>query len=469
MKTQTGVYWALRQWMLRGGAGTIAWFLGPELDRAFVLVEKWCDGEPGNPAVCPAELILHRPYSKSEPDPVIRLIDGSAIQVRHADAKRMTARSTVWWLWTEAATTSDIKAYARARGRLVSSKGQGYLDAVPEPRNWVKTAIIDAAQSEADEASQAERDGRSFHPSIRVQQLGARRNPWVDESEAADFERDLKRIDPRLAQREAGGEWVGDADLLFELDGSKVTFDIGPVTAASALDHLGFEDCTKQASLRWFTRPHDWIIATDVNGFPHTSLIGKMGCPKGKDPRVPKHWNAVFLDLMQVWGLDSEQAAIALRGHRNGRYAGAGVVMDATSAQTEHSATGALNSSKQIIPLRAFTQAGFETRGPRYGKPRPDKPPRFENPDRTDGTTVCRTALREARVHVDRFTCGDFLFALRNQEAEPDGITPAKRPNTLQDQYVASFVETFRYWMWPFFSMPVHVASGTGVTARTYG
>lgn len=471
MKTQTGCYWAARQWMLRGGAGTIAWLLGPELDRAFVLVEKLFDGEPGNPAVFPPELVLSRPTSTRDVDPHALMLDRSILQVKHtgSSGKNLTARNVVWWLWTEAATTADVKNYVRLRGRIVQSKGQGYLDAVPEPRNWIKPALIDAAQGEADEAARADARGEPFRRSIKLRSLSAMGNPWVDEQEAREFMRDLQAIDPRIAAREGGGEWTGDADLLFSLDSSTVSYDFGPTDASSALERLGLEDCTEQASLRWFARPHSWICAVDVNAFPHTVLIGKLAVPLKSSPRVPRNWHAVFMDALQLWGVDSAEAAKGLLEFRAGRYRGAGVLLDATSTLANHNAAGTLNARKRIIPRLAFADAGFEVRGPKWGPSRRDKPREFANPDRVDGSEVCRMMLRDERVHIDRQTCGDFIFALRNQESDPDGFTPVKHPNTNQDRFVASFVECFRYWAWPFFSIDPATSRGEMVAPRFHG
>lgn len=439
--------------------------LGPELDRAFLLVEKFCDGEDPNPPICPPELIVSRPHSHDERDPTVEMIDGFSWKVKHTarQGRNLTGRSVhvVWW--TEAATTSSPMDFVRVRGRVVQSRGQIALDAVPEPRNWVKVSILDASKTESEEAAAAQQRGELYDRTYRVVEMSSRDNPWVSLQEADAFMRDLKRIDARVAAREAGGEWTSDREMLYEYDESKISFD--PIDR-HWLDFLGLEDCTEQASIRWFTRPHPWIAAVDINAHPHTALIGKLCVKPGAKHDDPRNWIAVFLDVLQLWGMDSIQAAHELAEYRDGLYQKAAIVIDATSTQSRHNAGGALNSARHVIPREAYELAGFEVRGPDR---QPNKPSVYRNPDRADSALVTRAILRDARVKIDRRRCQPFLHALRSQEAEPDGITPTKASNTLQDRHIAAFTDVFRYWTWPFFSLPKHTASGESLTVREYG
>ena len=464
-KTHTGVYWALRQWGLRGGDGVTGWFLGPELDRAFVLVEKFCDGEGDNPAICPAVLIESRPHSKKEPDPVIVMIDGTRIAIKHTSrqGRNLTARGIAFGLWTEAATTHSPMDFVRLRGRIVQSRGQLYMDAVPESRNWVKTAVLDAAVAEAEEAAAAKSEGVPYDATYRVVQLSSRGNPWVDEVEADAFMRDLKRIDGRIAAREAGGEWMNDRDLLYAFDESRISFD--PIER-DPFEFLGLTDITEQASLRWFHKSHKWIIAGDINARPHTSLMGKIGIKRDADSRDPRNWIAVFLDCLQVEGLDSEQAAAELVKYRNRAYEGAGFIMDATATIDRHNSGGALNSRKQIKPREAFEAAGFEVRGPAM---QTKQTWLYRNPELIDSAIVTRRVLRDGMVRIDKRRCQPFINALRNQEAEQDGITPLKKSNTNQDRYIAAYTDVFRYWIWPFFDLRPHETSGAKLAVVEYG
>lgn len=466
MKTQTGVYWALYQWMLRGGPSTIAWFLGPELDRAFVLVEKWCDGEGDNPPVCPPELIRYRPRTKDDRDLRIEMVDGTTIQIKHTSraGKNLTARSIVFGVWTEAATTSSPMDFVRLRGRIVQSRGQIYLDAVPEPRNWVKKAILDASVAEREEAAIAAQSGDEYRSTYRVVQLSSQINPWVDESEAAAFERDLRRIDPNIAAREAGGEWVDDRELLFPaFDPSTHTFDSGHQLP---LEFLGLDDATEQASLRWFSRPHDHIVSVDVNRRPHTAMVAKVGVLRGSSPLVPRNWILVLIDVIRPDNVDSMQAACEIREHRNRAYRDAGIIIDATSALEGHNAGGTANATMRMLPMDAFRRAGFEVRGPMRSKHDGSK---FVNPDRVDGTILCRRLFAERRILASRKTCDAFVYAMLHQLSEADGMTPEKKRATIQDRDVAAFTDALRYLTWPFFSLPEHVETGRPLHAITYG
>ena len=466
MKTQTGVVWAFRQWMLRGGQGKIAWFLGPELDRAFVLVEKFADGEGDNPPVCPPEMIRHKPSSRQDKDPCIEMIDGTKIQIKHMGdkGKNLTARGIIFGLATEMATASSSMNFVRLRGRTVQSKGQLYLDAVPEPRNWVRTAILDAAISEAEERANAIAKGEPANdPTYRVVQLSQAINPWVDAGESAAFLRDLKRIDPRMAAREAGGEWVDDRDLWIpDFDPSRHTFD--PM-GGDLLEALGFEDCTPTASYRVFSQEKPCLLVVDVNARPHTALVLKIGVPKGQPHHVPANWHVFAIDNLQVYGLDSLQAAGELAEYRGRRYEAGGVIMDATAMLEHHNAGGALNQRINMMPLEAYRRAGFEVIGPMRQK---NDPSRYCDPTKFDSSLVCRALFRSNRVHIDRAQCQAFIYALRNQMTEADGTTPDKQGNTVQDRKVAAFSDVFRYGTWPFFSLSESDEAGRPLEAKVY-
>lgn len=467
MKTQTIVVWALRQWMLRGGPGTIGWFLGPELDRAFVLVEKFCEGEGDNPPVCPPELIRSFPSSKDAHDPTIEMIDGTTIQIKHmgAQGKNLTARGVVFAVATEMATSSSSMNFVRLRGRIVQSKGQLALDAVPEPRNWVRAAILDAAVTEADEIKEAKAKGLPANDAThRVVQLSQAINPWVDPAEFEAFYRDLHRIDPRMAAREAGGEWTDDRDpWIADFDAGGHVFD---AQGRDPLDYLGMEDVTEIVSARWFADPHDHVIAVDVNARPHTALVGRFGVLRGQRPDVPANWHFVAVDELQLYQVDSSEASIKLAKYRDGLYAGAGVIIDATSMLARHNSGGSLNQRQNILPPEAYRSAGFEVRGPMRMK---NDPSRFTDPGKFDSSLVVRDAFREKQIHICRSNCQGLIYALRNQMTEPDGITPDKQSNTVQDRKVAAFTDVLRYLLWPFFSLSPTAKTGAPPKVRVYG
>lgn len=467
MKTHTGGYKSLRQWGLRGEAGATGWMLGPELDRAFILVEKFCDGEGENPPICPPELIVERPSSKKVVDPVIVMLDGFRWQVKHAghQGRNLTGRDVriVWW--TEAATTKSPMDFVRVRGRIVQSRGTVYLDAVAESRSWVKAAILDAAKAEQEEATLAAERGEAYDATFRVIELSSRGNPWVDEAEAVAFRRDLERIDSRIAAREEGGEWVDDHEVLMpEFAAERHTFD--PGKDGDSLEFLKLEDVTEHASLRWFTREHSWILAADVNLDPHTVLASRIAVKDGADQRVPANWILVIDDEEQIFGVDSFAAACEFRKSREGRYKGCGLIIDATAAIKGHNAGGSVNTREGIIPFEAFQRAGFEVRGPRRRKSDGSK---FSNPRRIDSSLVLRRLLREGRLLINRRTCGRLIYAIRNQMAEADGLTPEKHSDTVQDRRVAAYTDALRYLAWPFFSMPEHVESGAPMPAKVHG
>lgn len=472
-KTQHGVVWFQRQWALRGGWGKRFLFLGPKVDQAFILSDKWLRGEgDDNPPVCPLELVEGGRKglpSQTEREPQTTMVDGSVVKMTHTqnDGDHIGGRRYEAILWTEMSRTRDAGNYVQARGRVVSSRGQMYGDAVPKPANWVGKSVVEVAEEQDVKARDAARVGKTYRPRVRVKRLAAKDNPWNDEEETADFREDLAAIDERIAMREGDGDWIGDENSMFSdvFDASRHTFDVEGFD--KVLDYLGFFDCTKQASLRWFYDPHDWIVAVDVNANPHTALIGKIGVPKnGGDARNPHHWHAFMIGLLQVWrdpsgraandmrAGDSGEAAELLASWEGGRFKGAGVLIDATSTYRKHNAGGAQNVNRGAIPREDYEKAGFEVRGPdRWATANKSGRHNFKNPDRKDSGTVARRMFKENRLHIGRVRCGRLLRAVRDQLTEPDGITPVKITNTNQDRFVGSCIDCLRYWLWPFFAV----------------
>jgi hypothetical protein len=460
LKTHTGSYWAFRQWMLRGSPSGLGWFVGPSLDVAHVLKQKWIDGEgEGVPPICPRELVAWYPKHDKETDQHIYMIDGFRIRMMHASTKgkNMPGRSVDFVQWTESAVTENGKPFARVRGRITTSKGQIYMDAVPEPRSWLRDAITDPAIEEETELQEKAKKGdeTANGREYGVHTLDSANNPWNDAEDTAAFRKALERMDPRLARREAGGEDIGDANRIFgELfDQARHTFDFEglyiPDPMQGALVHgRPLIDITRQASKRVFRNAKEWIAAVDVNARPHTALISKIGLPPGLDATNPDHWVFVAMDGLQVFDVDSEEAAGRLAEIHGGLFKGAGVIMDATSCVEGHNAGGRRNTDKGMMPREMYERAGFEVEPPGYrisSKKRrsPENPPRFS------GSILQRRLLRDNRCLFSWMRCRGLVRAIRDQLDAGDGITPEKSSNTAMDRKIAAWIETWRYTVWP--------------------
>lgn len=483
-KTQTGSYWSAVQWLHRGGSGVHGAFVAPSLSLASVLLEKWVKGEgdPGgddwNPPVIPPELIVSAPRPDKLRDPSTRkivLVDGTTVLIVESDPSKLSARALAWWQWTEAALSRDPKAYFRLRGRVMSTGGQGFVDVVPEPRNWCGTVFIERSENEELAEREAAAKGEAFKRTIRRLELGSAKNVFIDPNEATEFESELHAIDPRAAAREAGGQWIGDANLLFAdvYDGSRHTyasdeFDL----AAIRVEHEGrvveLEDITEQASMRYFARPHPWIVAVDVNANPHTALCCKIAVPMGALPQNPHNWHVVIAHLLQVWrdlrgqaksdgdpkAGDSFEAAATLAEFEGGIFSSAGILMDSTAMYHRHNSGGLGNQRRGHTAKEAYEAQGFEVLGPQLHFSRSKLAHIFQNPDRADTGNIWRPLFRANRVHINRTRCGRVIRAVRDQETEDDGVTPVKQGSTNQDRYIASITDCMRYIGSPFFDVP---------------
>lgn len=480
-KTQHGCVWFHRQWVIRGGWGKRFLLLGPKVDQAFILYEKWIKGEgDDNPAICPPELALSVPSATAR-DPHFTMLDGSLIKLAHTqgDGGNLGGRRYEAIQWTESSHTNNEGNYAQARGRITSSQGQMWLDAVPKKASWLRKSIIDVAELQDAEARDAARKGESKPPRTRKQHFSSQSNPWMSAEEAAQFRADLAATDERLAMREVDGLWVGDENELFSdvFDASKHTYDFE--SFEGTLPYLGLFDITSQASLRWFVEPHDWIVAVDVNANPHSALVGKIGVKKGEDARNPHNWVGVLVAFLQVWrdpsgeargdmrAADSDEAARLLRDWRGGLFKGAGVVMDATATYRKTTAGGSSNMRRGFVPKQDYEKHGFEVRGPdRWPTVGKSGRRNFMNPDRADSATLLRRLFREDRALINRVHGSRLVRAIRDQLTEPDGITPIKITNTNQDRYIGSAIDCFRYWAWPFFSADPSDTGGSAFVAH---
>lgn len=457
LKTQTGSYWSFRQWMMRGSSSGLGWFVGPDMSVAHVLKDKWLKGEGEDvPPICPPELVVYAPEDVRDSDQHIRMVDGFSIRLLHASTqgKNMPGRSVDFVQWTEAAVTASGKPYARVRGRVTTSKGAIYLDAVPESSGWTGRAISEPAIVEDQKHQKLREKGEDVPPpEYAVHQLDSADNPWNDEQDAANFRAALEAIDPRLARREAGGEDIGDANKVFgELfDQAKHTFDfegweIPDPDLGSLIEGRPLIDITRHASLRVFDNPKDWIAGVDINARPHTAFIFKVGLPPGRDKTNPHNWVLIGWDGLQVNDVDSEEAADRLASIHGGLFRGAGVIMDATSCLRGHNAGGALNKKKGVTPRKMYENLGFEVKPPgrhRGGKRRP------KNPEPFDASIVQRRLLRESRVLFEWSRCRGAIRAIRDVQDGGDGMTPKKTSNDWHDRAISSWIETWRYVAWP--------------------
>lgn len=464
-KTQHLCVWMARQFALRGGEGKLFLLAGPSVEQAFILVDKLVTGEgDDNPPIIPAGLVVKRPGSLRETTPTLELLDGTKARVRHTgNANRLGGRRYEAIAYTEASGNTTPDAYTQLRGRIVSSRGQMFLDAVPKKKSWVAPAVISVARDEDEQETLAEKKGDGFRRTVRVQHLSSAENPWLPEEEAASFRRDLVRVDPKAAAREADGLWIGENDPFFGdiFDGAMHTYEYEGWR--DVCEFLRLRDTTHQASLRWFRDgPHNWLAAVDVNANPHSAIVAKIAVPVDADERDPDNWICVIHGVLQTWrdptgrasgdkrANDSAEAARLLATEWDGAIAGAGVIMDATSTYLGHNAGGSSNAYavRNTIPRQDYENAGFEVRGPDRWHTGARN---FKNPSVKDSAAVARRVLRDRKVLINRLHGGHRLIdAVRTVESDESGTMPSKERGTDQDRYVASLVDCWRYLVWPF-------------------
>lgn len=472
-KTQHLQVRSFRKWLLHGGPGVEALFIGPEMKHAHLLMRKWVEGEGVNPPVCDPRLVLrHTPLGKYRlDDQSIHMIDGTVIHLDHAnrDGTNIAGGSMFFIQVTEAAKITEQKNWAQIRTRITSSGGSIGVDAVPEPSMWLKRAVTSPAKKEEDAWQQALERGEEVTGRRRnyLLELDIADNPWNSEVEAAETIAALEDLDPLLAARYGRGEDVSDRQKSFApwMDRRRHTFEHEGWDVA----RLGLVDVTRSASLMLFPRPADWLTIVDVNAHPHTMMMSKLAVRSDVPGHLPesmygqierKHWIWVIFALIQEWGVDSEVAAKRLSTVFGGRFKNSAVVMDGTAMQKGSRAGGLMNSKKGILPGQAYKRAGFQVKPPQKttgGHP--------GYPGRADSAGVVRRLFREGgpedlldppghtRIMINLTHASKCFDGLFEQENEPGSLRPEKWTSKYNEAHVCSITDVTRYGAWPFFRL----------------
>lgn len=445
-KTTTGVYWMVRQWILRGGKGATFWWVAPQRSQTLIGVEKLVTGEvsdrpqppalPLDPVTDQPILAVRWPETQRSSDQRIIMVDGSIIALQHAskpDADNLKGKSVRAIMLDEACAVKHRANWTVLVMRLADSGGQLYFATTPKAGHWLKDEVID----------------RQNEKEIHVSSLSSRDNPWQSKEE---LHRSIAVCrDENQVRREIDGQWVGDTGTLWiHFDPRKHTYDDPSFNLPK--DRV---EVTQQAIRGYFRggNPYQrsmspqnvsFIAGQDFNVNPMTTVIAKVF----GDPKNPDTWGVCVVDEVVTHHTDTWKHGSWMRSEkcRNGRvsYQGIPIVCDSTACNFDPTRTKG-SSHYGSSAAKTLVELGFDAR------PCAVSPKGYPvNPSLIDSISLMHQLMREGRLLIHGTRCRDLLRALEEQTVKANGL-PDKVSNTASDK-LSSPIDALRYLCWSLFA-----------------
>lgn len=446
-KTTSGVYWLVRQWMLKGGKGAKFWWVAPSRAQTLVGVEKLVTGEVSDRAQPPAFpldpitdfplLVVRWPESEGARKQKIVMVDGSIIELHHASkptADNLKGKSVRAIMVDEGCAIIHRANWTVLVMRLADSGGQLFCASTPKGGHWLKEEIV---------------ENRSEH--ITHTSLSIRENPWQSDRDVEDQISLCK--DENQVKREIDGLWIGDqGNLWIYFDPRVHTYDDPSFNLPR-----GRQDVTAQA-IRGFWRPGgnpyqrtmlpqntQFVGGQDFNFNPMTTVV----CKIFGDPSKPETWGVCVVDEVQQWDSDADKHGRWLKSEktRGGRvdYAGIPLACDSQSCHPESAAKWSDRDRNQSSAAKDLVKHGFDAR------PCMLSPKGYPvNPYLLDSISLMHQLMRENRLLIHGTRAKQLLKALENQQVRADG-KPEKVSSTASDR-LSSPIDALRYLCWALFA-----------------
>lgn len=445
-KTTTGVYWFVRQWILRGGKGAKLWWVAPSRSQTMIGVEKLITGEvsdrqqppalPLDPATGRPLLAVSWPETHRSSDQRIVMIDGTVIALYHAsrpDGDNFKGNSARAILLDEACAVKHRPNWTVLIMRLADSGGQLYFATTPKAGHWLKEEVIDR------------QNDKEFH----VESLSSRDNPWQSKDE---LQRSISVCkDENQVRREIDGQWVGDSGSLWiHWDPRTMTYDDPSFNLPKDR-----QDVTQQAIRGFWVRGNQYMRSMtpqntafvggqDFNVNPMTTVI----CKVFGDPKNPDTWGICVVDEVVTHHTDTWRHGNWMKSEkcRYGRVSYSGIPIACDSTACNFDPTRVKGSSHYgSSAAKTLTELGFDARPcmlSSKGHP--------VNPNLMDSISLMHKLMREGRLLVHGTRCKDLLRSLEEQTVKANGL-PDKKSNTASDK-LSSAIDALRYLCWALFA-----------------
>lgn len=431
-KSQSMVEWLIDQWLLHGRRGARFWWVAPTREKTRVGVIKLVEGEVTDrrqaPAIHPL-LVASYPRKVTDSDQAIRLIDGSAIELKYAgrDGKNLQGDAAIAVGVDEGCAIPHEINFTILLNRLLDSGGQLMVATTPRAGHWLQEHNKRAKPIE-EAANDANYDGTV------AANLSCYDNPWISKEE---IDKTIEALggpeDPRV-KREVFGMWVAEGMKLWPHFSHARHIVEWPSRDVS---RYGYTDITHLVCADSFMGHTEatripFFLGQDFNYRPFSTAVLRVIVENGKDTTNPANWilyvedevirNARTSDDFCEW-LAGRAGSMNGRGLSKTYFAGAHVFADKTGLH-QGGTHGGDRTTPDINIMRA---AGFVVRPPRYIKGKPSNPPRQTR------IGFLNHLMHANRLRINGTRCPKGVEALDNEIRNAKGDTQ-KTPGSYADK-----------------------------------
>lgn len=429
-----------------GGPGEQGWLGGPTIDKAHIFLKKLIEGEGSVPPILPHEMVVSYPKTDRATDQTAYLIDGTQLKFKHCRAvDEWQGEPPFMTRITEAGNVKDPKVLAEAEGRVTDRRGRTGFDSIP---------VMPSALHEVYQQGKRDIEENKERATTRVLEMSSAENPWQPPGEMVTKRARLAAVNPQQARRMYDGVWASNHSLLFEdvWDPTTHTFETyfqDHKKVQNALIEVGrakigrpLVDVTRAAAMRFFRKPHDWVIGADANYEPHTALVCKVVAFGPPDDQTK--WGLFIWDEIRTWRANTYEAAGRLAEIGGGYLRGQGVSIDSSEDHDKKLPGAKRGSASGVHDYQSF---GFNCRPcnlTENGK--------AKNPDVRISTNLVKHLMRDGLILVNRLQCQGLVRALNEQEDRGDGRPKdPTRSNTVTDREIYAFTDALRYLTYSLF------------------
>jgi hypothetical protein len=263
-------------------------------------------------------------------------------------------------------------------------------------------------------------------------------NPWVPNSEVQEAIDDAGGPEDPVCQREVFGLFVPDGQVLWYA--FKAEEHIRPF---QSLADLGLVDKTPDVVLRHWDRTRvspDFAAGQDFNLWPMSTLIGKVGLPKGMPDTPENYWLVCWDEVI------TKNAGSEMHGHMllQRKYLPLPIACDPSGAQLGHRLDGKRGVNESSTEAEDLAKAGHDVRACHYShRGEPVSPPQI------DSLKLVHKLMSHGRF-VAHTRCRELFKSLTQQQATARGSI-YKKPGSSSDK-MSSITDAMRYLAWMVFS-----------------
>lgn len=433
-KTQTAAELLFSRMLIRGGKGARFVWVAYTRQTTQVGVDKLARGYQGDryvPPVIPPEFVLSYPKNEHQGDQMIRLIDGTLVDLRFAsrDGDNIKGIVAIDAVFDEATACKHEINFTILAQRMATTGGQLFISSTPkDPHHWLRKRSEAAPRYDDPDLSEQSSGSRKIR-------LSCRTNPWVLPEDVDNIVQELGGPDDPRVQREVEGRWVGEGERLYRhFDRVKHCVP----WASRKVEQFGYVDLTNSYGATLFqgmstAKVFPWIGGQDFNANPFSLGLAKIICRKEDDQRDPNN-HVLYIDdcIVKRSGSATEFGEFVRtkahvwrgRGLDKGSFEGLHIICDKTGFH-KHTRDRSVSARADASQLE---DEGFVCRAPIYYKGS-----NAANPPRRVRHALLNELMFRGKFLVNESRCAELIESLETEEDDGTGDTK-KAPNTVSDR-----------------------------------